>query len=97
MFFPSSTRQMQVNMDASALPADEHAPSTLTIFLLACVTYYTMAVLVQLHGTTMIRLALLPVVLWMTWLTTYLNIWKTLDNTRMHINYAIAVSHDKLA
>ncbi|KIM57008.1 hypothetical protein SCLCIDRAFT_51832, partial [Scleroderma citrinum Foug A] len=35
--------------------------------LLACATYYTMAVLVQLNGTTRIRFALLPIVLWTSW------------------------------
>ena len=50
----------------------------------------------QLHRTTLIRLALLPVVLWATWLTMYLNIWKlvTVDSAQMHTNFTIAVSHD---
>ena len=45
---------------------------------------------------TLIRLALLPVVLWATWLTMYLNIWKmvTVDSAQMHANFTIAVSHD---
>jgi len=53
-----------------------------------------MAVLVQLNGTVLIRLALLPAVLWMTWMTTYLNIWKTLVGTESHMSFTTAVSYD---
>lgn len=50
-----------------------------------------MAVLVQLKGTALIRLALLPAVFWVIWLTTYLSIWKTPVSPETHMT---AVSYD---
>lgn len=44
-----------------------------------------MAVLVQLKGTALIRLALLPAVFWVIWLTTYLSIWKTPVSPETHM------------
>ena len=53
-----------------------------------------MAVLVQLNGTTRIRFALLPIVLWTSW--SVMPLEPPGDATQLQTNIALSVSRDSV-